>query len=237
MMRLLAATGAAVLILGACSSTEPAETTATSPSASASASAASSSVATEPASDAAYPAGSPSVANVVSGDSKCGSEFNPAIVRTGYNEVVDASGTVLSPQGKPLQVGDTLEAVETEITEQNEVAYAQVTSYMIPIRNALMCNIDALTNAQWTDLTSILTVNDIKTKQDLSGTPKDQVYSTQGIYELLKAGPEEHPMMKYLEESELSLKCLDFVGFDFTNPEGDNQCQEEGLKEGTMKLP
>ena len=35
--------------------------------------------------------------------------------------------------------------------------------------------------------------------------------------------------MRYLEEAELELKCLAFVDFDFTNPEGRNHCLEHNL--------
>jgi hypothetical protein len=47
-----------------------------------------------------------------------------------------------------------------------------------------------------------------------------------------------HPMMKYLEEAELELKCLAFTQFDFTNPDGDNHCQTHNLDEGSgLVLP
>ncbi len=156
----------------------------------------------------------------------------------GYNQVLDADGVVKDPQGKPFQEGDSLRRVYTYVTNANERAYARIFSYMAPIRDALMCNFDSLTLTEWQRLTQILTVNGIKTTQDLSGTPKDQVYSTDGIFEHLSSGLDFHPMMKYLEEAELELKCLAFSGYDFTNPEGVNHCELHGLSEGSgIALP
>jgi hypothetical protein len=87
-------------------------------------------------------------------------------------------------------------------------------------------------------MTQILTVNSIRTEQDLSGTPPEQVYSTEGVYDLLKLGENFHPMMKYLEEAELELKCIAFVDFDFTNPEGDDHCAIHDLPVGQgLTLP
>jgi len=56
---------------------------------------------------------------------------------------------------------------------------------MMPIRDALMCDIATLDESDWLSLTQILTLNNIRTEQDLSGTPPEQVYSTEGIYDLL----------------------------------------------------
>ena len=107
----------------------------------------------------------------------------------------------------------------------------------MPIRDALMCDLSETSVTSWQTLTSILSLNNIKTVQDLSGTPKDQVYSNDGIYEHLKNdGPDENAMMKYLEEAELELKCLAFTNFDFTNPEGENHCEVHGLAQGSGLL-
>jgi hypothetical protein len=95
---------------------------------------------------------------------------------------------------------------------------------MMPIRDALICDIAALDESDWLSLTQILTLNEIRIEQNLSGAPPDQVYSTEGIYELLKEGENFHPMMKYLEEAELELKCIAFQDFDFTNPEAADHC-------------
>lgn len=46
------------------------------------------------------------------------------------------------------------------------------------------------------------------------------------------------PMMKYLEEAELELKCIAFQDFDFTNPEGNDPCAIHGLPVGQgLALP
>jgi hypothetical protein len=101
-----------------------------------------------------------------------------------------------------------------------------------------MCDMATLDEAEWRSMTQILTVNSIRTEQDLSGTPPEQVYSTDGIYDLLKLGENFHPMMKYLEEAELELKCIAFVDFDFTNPEGDDHCAIHDLPVGQgLTLP
>ena len=108
---------------------------------------------------------------------------------------------------------------------------------MMPIRDALICDLDKTSTTLWQTLTSILRINNIKRVQDLSGTPKDQVYSNDGIYEhLANDGPDENAMMKYLEEAELELKCLAFTNFDFTNPEGENHCEIHGLAQGSGLL-
>tara|TARA_Y100000588_G_scaffold55472_2_gene53014 strand:- start:2941 stop:3273 length:333 start_codon:yes stop_codon:yes gene_type:complete len=105
---------------------------------------------------------------------------------------------------------------------------------MMPIRDAIMCDLDETSLALWQTLTAILRLNNIKTVQDLSGTPKEQVYSNDGIHQhLTNDGPNYNAMMKYLEESELELKCLAFINFDFTNPEGANHCEIHGLAQGS----
>jgi len=168
----------------------------------------------------------------------CGHQVDPEVVNFGFNIVVDASDAPQSAQGRPLQEGWRLEVSPEEVEDHNSREYARIASFMMPIRDALMCNIATLDEAQWLSLTQVLTLNDIRREQDLSGTPPERVYSTEGIYELLKAGEDFHPMMKYLEEAELELKCIAFQGFDFTNPEGDDHCAIHGLPVGQgLNLP
>jgi hypothetical protein len=108
---------------------------------------------------------------------------------------------------------------------------------MMPIRDAIICDLDKASLTLWQTLTAILRLNNIKTVQALSGTPQDQVYSNDGIYEhLTKDGPDQNAMMKYLEEAELELKCLAFINFDFTNPEGANHCVIHDLAQGSGLL-
>lgn len=171
-------------------------------------------------------------------DDDCGHDVDPAVVELGFNEVVDVNGIVKAPTGAPLQEGDTLRSVAEEVTDHNSVAYAQIASLMMPIRDALMCDITTISNSDWQALTEVLDLNNIKTTQDLSGTPPEQFYSSDGIFDHLQDGADFHPMMKYLEEAELELKCLAFVDFDFTNPEGDNHCEIHDLDQGTgLALP
>ncbi len=165
-------------------------------------------------------------------DNSCGHRVDTEAVNFGFNVVLDTAGTTQPPQGRPLQEGWTLAESPTEIDDHNGREYAQVASYMMPIRDALICDIATLDEADWLSLTQVLTLNDIKTEQDLSGPPPEQVYSTEGIYDLLQAGEDFHPMMKFLEEAELELKCIAFENFDFTNPEGNDHCAIHGLPVG-----
>ena len=171
-------------------------------------------------------------------DKSCGHRVDTEIVSFGFNVVLDTTATTQAPQGRPLQEGWTLAESTAEIDDHNGREYAQIASYMMPIRDALICDIATLDEADWLSLTEVLTLNDIKTEQDLSGTPPEQVYSTEGIYDLLRAGENFHPMMKFLEEAELELKCIAFENFDFTNPEGTDHCAIHGLPVGQgLALP
>lgn len=164
----------------------------------------------------------------------CGHRVDPSIVSLGQNVVLSESGEVQPAQGRPIQEGWTLGRSAESITDHNEREYARVASYMMPIRDAIMCDLDETSLTIWQILTEILRLNNIKTVQDLSGTPKEQVYSSDGIHQhLTNDGPDYNAMMKYLEESELELKCLAFINFDFTNPEGANHCEIHGLAQGS----
>ena len=164
----------------------------------------------------------------------CGHQVDSNIVSLGQNVVLSESGEIQPPQGRPIQERWTLGQSATSITDHNEREYARVASYMMPIRDAIMCDLDETSLALWQTLTAILRLNNIKTVQDLSGTPKEQVYSNDGIHQhLTNDGPDYNAMMKYLEESELELKCLAFINFDFTNPEGANHCEIHGLAQGS----
>ena len=161
----------------------------------------------------------------------CRHDIDPWLISYGYNQVVDEDESLILPQWKPIQEWYTLRTSSSYITDHNQREYARIFAYMAPIRDALMCDIESTSLDKWRELTEILTINDIKLTQDLSWTPKEQYYSTEGIYTHLKNWPDFHPMMKYLEEAELELKCLAFENFNFTNPEGDNHCEIHGLKE------
>ena len=164
----------------------------------------------------------------------CGHRVDPAIVAFGENVVLDETGAEQGPQGRPIQEGWTLARASQTVTDHNSREYARIASYAMPFRDALMCDLSTTTLQAWQTPTAILTLNGIKTVQDLSGTPMEQVYSTDGIYEhLTNDGPDHNAMLKYLEEAELELKCLAFIDFDFTNPEGENHCDIHGLVQGS----
>ncbi len=165
-------------------------------------------------------------------NNSCGHRVDPTMVNFGFNVVLDADGTTQRPQGRPLQEGWTLGESPNEIEDHNRREYARIASYMMPIRDALMCDIATLDRNDWLAMTQILTLNNIKIEQNLSGRPPERFYSSEGIYELLRAGENHHPMMKYLEEAELELKCIAFQDFDFINPAGNDHCAIHGLPVG-----
>jgi hypothetical protein len=162
----------------------------------------------------------------------CGHNIDLSTVSYGYNTVVDKDGNQVAPQGKPFQEGYGLMTSADYIEDQNSREYAQILAYMGSIRDVLMCDVETTSEDEWLAIAEILTLNSIKTTQSLTGTPQEQYYSTSGIYDHLKNDGEDlHPMMKYLEEAELELKCLAFTEFDFTNPDGQNHCQIHNVEE------
>jgi len=169
----------------------------------------------------------------------CGHNIDSSTITYGYSIVIDMDGNQVAPQGKPFQEGYGLMTSADYVEDQNSREYAQILAYMGNIRDVLMCDIETTSEGEWREITEILTLNSIKTSQSLTGTPQEQYYSTSGIYDHLKNNGEDlHPMMKYLEEAELELKCLAFTQFDFANPEGDDHCQIHNLDEGSgLVLP
>jgi len=169
----------------------------------------------------------------------CGHNIDSSTITYGYSIVIDMDGNQVAPQGKPFQEGYGLMTSADYVEDQNSREYAQILAYMGNIRDVLMCDIETTSEGEWRAITEILTLNSIKTSQSLTGTPQEQYYSTSGIYDHLKNNGEDlHPMMKYLEEAELELKCLAFTQFDFANPEGDDHCQIHNLDEGSgLVLP
>ena len=65
------------------------------------------------------------------------------------------------------------------------------------------------------------------------------ILSTEQVYDYIAGGGAEgSPVMRYLEEAGLELKCLAFKDFDFTNPEGRNHCEECNIEVGSgIELP
>ena len=109
---------------------------------------------------------------------------------------------------------------------------------MAPIRDAVLYHFEETTREDWLALTEVLTLNGIKT-EDAPVVDGRAILSTPQVYDYIASGNAQgSPVARYLEEAELELKCLAFVGFDFTNPEGTNHCEEHGLPAGSgIKLP
>ena len=157
--------------------------------------------------------------------------LDSTLIKDGYNLVVDKDGKEVRPQGRPFQEGYKLKKTVQPVEDHNKRAYAQVFCIMAPLRDTLMFNIKTTNENDWTKMTAILKKNNVKTEQWLGGpTPKDNYYSSKGIFSHLKNnGPDYHPMMKYLEEAELELKSRVFSkDFDFTNPQGVNPYPNPG---------
>ena len=159
-------------------------------------------------------------------------------VSYGYNIVVDRNGRVLRPSGRPLQGGEKLVLTKDYQASQNVREYARVVSFMAPIRDAILYNFEHTSKKEWLKLTRVLRVNNIKTKAAPRITPRS-VLSIEQVYDYVASDPTEgSPVMRFLEEAELELKCLGFVDFDFTNPEGRNHAKEHNIKVGSgIKLP
>ena len=154
------------------------------------------------------------------------------IVSYGNNLVVDGSGNVLSPQAAPLQGGERLVYTEEYQDENNVREYARIFTIIAPIRDAILYHFEEMTREEWLELTAILTINSIKTT-DAAEINGRSILSTEQLYDYVASGMAEgSPVMRYLEEAELELKCLAFQNFDFTNPEGKNHCLEQDFEIG-----
>jgi hypothetical protein len=85
----------------------------------------------------------------------------------------------------------------------------------------------------WGELTETLTVNKIKIVDDPNMNAQ-VILSTHQVYDYIISGDAYgSPILRYLEEAELELKCLAFQDFNFTNPEGANYCEENGFDVGS----
>jgi hypothetical protein len=100
----------------------------------------------------------------------CGHRVDASLVEFGQNVVLDDTGAEQAPQGRPIQDGWTLVRVAATVTDQNKREYARIASYMMPIRDALKCDLAITSLAVWQQRTAILRINGIKTTQDLSGS-------------------------------------------------------------------
>jgi hypothetical protein len=161
-----------------------------------------------------------------------------SLISYGYNLVVDKNGNVLSPRGAPLQGGEKLIRTEEYQNDHNVREYARIYTIMAPIRDAILYHFEEMTQEEWLEITAVLTLNNIKTK-DAVETNGRSILSTEQVYDYVASGNAEgSPVMRYLEEAGLELKCLAFQDFDFTNPKGKNHCIEHNIDVGSgIKLP
>ena len=161
-----------------------------------------------------------------------------SLVSYGHNLVVDESGDVLSPQAAPLQGGEQLVYTEEYQDDDNVREYARIFTIIAPIRDALLYHFEEMTREEWLEVTAILTINSIKTTDAVEINGRS-IFSTEQLYDYVASGMAEgSPVMRYLEEAELELKCLAFQNFDFINPEGKNHCLEQDFEIGAgIKLP
>jgi len=152
---------------------------------------------------------------------------------------VNALGEVLEARGTPAFDGDELIQGSLEEMSDDERAFHRVMATMYPIRNALMYDIETLTQKQWQALVEELSFRQIKETTFTDGaTPKDNYYGREGIFNLAKSpGGRDihHDVMKFLEESGLYLLCH-VTSEDFgamlqeTHPEGHNPCKDAGIE-------
>ena len=162
-------------------------------------------------------------------------------VSYGYNQVVDRKGQVLRPGGRPLQGGERLILTKEYQTDPNVREYARVFTYMAPIRDALLYNFTDTTKKEWLELTQILKINKIKTTPAVGIGPRS-VLSAQQVYDYIKRSPREgSPVMRFLEEAELELKCLALDASKSPVGGGQNMsqhCQQHGKPMGSgLTLP
>jgi hypothetical protein len=155
------------------------------------------------------------------------------LVSYGYNLVVDKNGNILSPRGAPLQGGEKLVLTDEYQTEYNVREYAHIYTIMAPIRDTILYHYEETTREEWLEITKILTLNNIKT-EDAPEVNSRSILSTEQVYDYIaSANAEGSPVVRYLEEAGLELKCLAFKDFDFTNPEGSNHCEEHKIDVGS----
>jgi len=165
-------------------------------------------------------------------------KLDESIISYGYNLVVDENGNALTPRGAPLQDGEKLILAEEYQSDHNVREYARIFTIMAPIRDAILYHFEEMTREEWLEITEVLTLNKIKTKHadKINGR---SILSTEQVYDYVVSGKAEgSPVMRYLEEAGLELKCLAFKDFNFTNPEGNNHCIEHNIDVGSgIKIP
>lgn len=160
-------------------------------------------------------------------------QLDLATVSAGYNVVADAEGNLLAPSGAPFEGGEQLLRTEEYQEDVNVRGAAEVFTYMAPIRDAILYGFDTLTVEEWADVTAVLTLNGIKT-EGAATVAVQAILSSEQVHEYVSSAPSSGAeVARFLEEAELELKCLAFVDFDFTNPEGANHCVDHDLAAGS----
>lgn len=158
-------------------------------------------------------------------------QLDASLISYGFNQVTNSSGAVQSPAAAPFSGGERLQLQSTPLTDNNTIEYARTLAIMAPIRDAILYQYDQTTRAEWEVLTAVLTLNGLKTAAVT--TSSATLLSTGEVYDYVATRPTDgNPVLQYLEEAELELKCLGFTDFNFTNPEGANHCADNGLTEG-----
>ncbi len=159
--------------------------------------------------------------------------IDPSAFTYGFVQVVSSSGAVLRPSGAPLAGGEQLSATDSYQDDANTREYARIVAIMALVRDTILYDFETTSRAQWLAVTDVLTRNGVKTHDAESINPR-AILSTEQVYDYVAGNPSEgSPVMRYLEEAELELKCLAFTDFNFTNPEGDNHCEQHNLAVGS----
>ncbi len=132
-------------------------------------------------------------------------------VSYGHNVVVDRDGKAVRPGGRPLQGGEQLKLTEEYQKDKNVRELARVYTIMAPIRDAILYEFENTSREEWLKLTKVLAINNIKTTKTATIGPRS-VLSSEQVYDYVARGPRVgSPVMRFLEEAELELKCLAFV--------------------------
>ena len=160
-------------------------------------------------------------------------KLDESLISYGYNLVVDGEGDVLTPRGAPLHGGEQLIVTDEYQDDHNMREYARIYTIMAPIRDTILYHFEETSKGEWLAITEVLTINNIKT-EDATEINGRSILSTEQVYDYIAAGNAEgSPVMRYIEEAGLELKCLAFKDFDFTNPQGVNHCEGHDIEVGS----
>ena len=132
-------------------------------------------------------------------------------VSYGYNIVVDRDDKAVRPGGRPLRGGERLKLTKEYQKDKNVRELARVYTIMAPIRDAILYEFEDTSREEWRHLTKVLAINNIKTTKAAIIGPRS-ILSSEQVYDYVAREPREgSPVMRFLDEAELELKCLAFV--------------------------